>query len=380
MDSAASQELKKHAAAEGLLQLVEGDIQNYESLVSAMRGCRACVSCSPQQRTTQLLDLVYKFWDPTLEYLGAWGPSKPEDDDYDLEDMTWLDPASTGSHPFNWALLAACNLRDAAAETGCPHIIRLSEAHVGASAWDPRIIARNARLSMQVKWQSEADRVLRQCSQQGVMYTIIRAPTLHEDVSRPPEKGLCIESEGDGGGRCGGWGVEMNVVDLAGLLAACAVEGRGLNQVLYCRYAEGSGAEDWSAALDATGYKSTPFLATSSLPSGSDAEGREGEDGGSVDGGKEPGTSMEEGGYIDPGDPIPAHTTAVLSAPLVLAGVVYAVAVQRGLAFWPPKERTLFDIAEVMPFLGLTLFFVNTLRASVMDKRPKVSYFRDWFK
>jgi hypothetical protein len=65
---------------------------------------------------------------------------------------------------------------------------------------------------------------------------------------------------------------------------------------------------------------------------------------------------------------------------LVVAGVVYAVAVQRGLAFFPPKERTLFDIAEVMPFLGLTLFFVNTVRASVMDKRPKVSYFRDWFK
>jgi hypothetical protein len=40
--------------------------------------------------------------------------------------MTWLDPASGREHAYNWALLAASNIRDAAIETGCPHAIRLS--------------------------------------------------------------------------------------------------------------------------------------------------------------------------------------------------------------------------------------------------------------
>ena len=28
------------------------------------------------QRPTEVKDVVYKIWDPTLEFLGAWGPSK----------------------------------------------------------------------------------------------------------------------------------------------------------------------------------------------------------------------------------------------------------------------------------------------------------------
>jgi len=53
-------------------------------------------------------------------------PSKPADDDYGLDDLGWLDPASGRTHPYNWALLAACNLRDAAAVVACPHVLRLS--------------------------------------------------------------------------------------------------------------------------------------------------------------------------------------------------------------------------------------------------------------
>jgi hypothetical protein len=107
--------------------------ENYSSLVSGMEGCRACVECSHAKRTTQLKDVFYKIWDPDLVLLGAWGPSKSADEDYDMEDMRWLDPASSPDHPFNWAVLAACNLRDAAIETGCPHLVRLSEAQVSPS-------------------------------------------------------------------------------------------------------------------------------------------------------------------------------------------------------------------------------------------------------
>jgi len=37
-----------------------------------------------------------------------------QDSDYGLEDMTWLDPAASIAHPFNWALIAACNMRSQA--------------------------------------------------------------------------------------------------------------------------------------------------------------------------------------------------------------------------------------------------------------------------
>ena len=69
-----------------LIETVQGDACDYTSLEAAMVGCRACVACAYQPRRTQALDVLYKIWDPGLEFLGAWGPSKPADDDYDLEE------------------------------------------------------------------------------------------------------------------------------------------------------------------------------------------------------------------------------------------------------------------------------------------------------
>lgn len=66
-------DLRKRAETEPLLQVMEGDVCDYDSLVQAMRGCRASISSPNLQRSTQLIDVFYKIWDPDLEFLGAWG-------------------------------------------------------------------------------------------------------------------------------------------------------------------------------------------------------------------------------------------------------------------------------------------------------------------
>jgi hypothetical protein len=64
--------------------------------------------------------------------------------------------------------------------------------------------------------------------------------------------------------------------------------------------------------------------------------------------GQEGGAGEEvEGGLVEV--EVPAYTTAVLSVPVVAAGLVYAAIVQRGLTSFPPTERQFFNFAETLP-------------------------------
>ena len=89
----------------GTLNLVEGDVTKFSTLLGAMEGCGACISCHGDRRfTNPVKDLMFKIWDPTNEFLGAWGPSKP--DPFPIEwggDFSWLDPAADPAHPWNTA-------------------------------------------------------------------------------------------------------------------------------------------------------------------------------------------------------------------------------------------------------------------------------------
>lgn len=91
-------------------ELVEGDVTQLPSVVDAMQGCEACISCHGAVRfTNPIKDLMFKIWDPTNEFLGAWGPSKP--DPFPVEwggDFSWLDPAVDPAHPWNTAYYGVC--------------------------------------------------------------------------------------------------------------------------------------------------------------------------------------------------------------------------------------------------------------------------------
>ena len=342
-----------------LIETVQGDACDYTSLEAAMVGCRACVACAYQPRRTQPLDVLYKIWDPGLEFLGAWGPSKPADDDYDLEDMTWLDPASTSSHPFNWALLTACNIRDAAAATGCPHVLRLSEITVRDSAWDARIIARNAAFSMHVKWQAEADRILSQSVRHGVKFTVVRVPPLLVDGECPQGSHPYVDAVETG---AGGWrgGSEIGLGDVAELLAICATERRGVDAVLSCGYAKdcdaaGAGG-DWASVLASAGFMPAP-------PQSLVQDGQGG----------------EEGSPDNESRASPMYTTAVLCVPAVMATAVLGLAVAGGWASFPPREGDLFRLATMNLYFSLALFSANVVRGAVMDRRPARPVLH-WFK
>jgi hypothetical protein len=355
---------------EPLLQVVQGNACHYDSLVQAMNGCRACVSCASEPRPTQILDMLYKIWDPTLAMLGAWGPSQPPGEDYDLEDMTWLDPASTVRHPYNWAYLGACNLRDAAVETGCPHVLRLSEACVGASAWDPRTMARNARLSMQIKWQERADSILRESVRWGVRYTVIRAPAIVEEVPSS-EAQFCIEDDqGSGAVSTGGWDQLMASSHVASLMAVCAAEGGALDSTLYCSYSPGGSGASTSASSSCASSWGTA-LATAGLTAAGPLPDLPGRDPAEEGGG--------EGGEGAGREAMPMYTSAVLSVPVLAAAAAYAVAVAEGVVVFPPREAQLFAFASVLPGTGLAFYTANAIRGAVMDKRPARPVL-PWFK
>jgi hypothetical protein len=66
-------ELEQRAQTEPLLQVVSGDVYDFDALTEAMRGCRAAISSASTPRITHPMDALYKVWDPNLEFLGAWG-------------------------------------------------------------------------------------------------------------------------------------------------------------------------------------------------------------------------------------------------------------------------------------------------------------------
>ena len=106
----------KDVSADGAFELIEGDVTNFASVLDAMQGCHACVSCHGARRfTNPVKDLLFKIWDPTNEFLGAWGPSKP--DPFPKEwggDFSWLDPAVDPAHPWNTAYYGVRGRRPAA--------------------------------------------------------------------------------------------------------------------------------------------------------------------------------------------------------------------------------------------------------------------------
>ncbi len=103
--------LANRAEGGGTLYLVEGDVTKFPTVLSAMEGCGACISCHGDRRfTNPVKDLMFKIWDPTNEFLGAWGPSKP--DPFPIEwggDFSWLDPAADPAHPWNTAFYGVRN-------------------------------------------------------------------------------------------------------------------------------------------------------------------------------------------------------------------------------------------------------------------------------
>jgi hypothetical protein len=70
---------------------LQGDVCQFGELVGAMAGCSACVSCQWTERPSSLKDVAFKLWDPSNEFLGAWGPTKPDPLPEEWgEDYSWL--------------------------------------------------------------------------------------------------------------------------------------------------------------------------------------------------------------------------------------------------------------------------------------------------
>lgn len=93
------EDLRQLAGADQRLSVVQGDVCKVEELVEGMNDCRACIrsasiyaatallhadaalisgSFDTARRPTQIKDIFFKIWDPTSEFLGAWGPSQPD--------------------------------------------------------------------------------------------------------------------------------------------------------------------------------------------------------------------------------------------------------------------------------------------------------------
>jgi hypothetical protein len=57
----------------GDLEVVEGDVAKFATVLDAMQGCAACVACYGSVRETNILkDSAYKIWDPTNQFLGTF--------------------------------------------------------------------------------------------------------------------------------------------------------------------------------------------------------------------------------------------------------------------------------------------------------------------
>ena len=134
---------------------------------------------------------------------------------------------------------------------------------------------------------------------------------------------------------------------------------------------QSSGAAEWGETLDNAAYSAaTPSLASlTPRPRSADEPARDSRENGEeqTQGGEQEGSEEGEGGEGKEGgegggggrEVIPAHTTAVLSVPVVVAAVVYAVAVAWGVAVFPPKENTLMAFAKTMP---VCVVFVGGVR------------------
>ncbi|KAJ1490195.1 hypothetical protein T484DRAFT_3367646 [Baffinella frigidus] len=157
--------LSKLPHAEALLEIVSGDVCQFNATVAAMAGCGACVSCQWTERPSSPKDIVFKMWDPSNEFLGAWGPTKPDPIPEEWgEDYSWLDPGTDARHPYNTVFAAACNLVDAARATGCARLVRAASPLAPLLAVSPQVVAHNAKWSMSVKWHKKGELVLEEAA------------------------------------------------------------------------------------------------------------------------------------------------------------------------------------------------------------------------
>jgi len=185
----------------------------------------------------------------------------------------------------------------------------------------------------------------------------------------PPACELSVVDEEGAQGRH--WDMQVGVSAVGQVLAACAADGRALDQVFYCSHEAAAVSEasaetlPCSAVLDASGYTWTPALASLPPRDASTAEAAGRGDGGDEGEGLEV-QEVEEW----PEERAAAHTTAVLTVPALVGAVAYAGAVWRGLAVFPPPARSFYSFAELLPPTGIALYVANNIRASIMDKRP----------
>jgi nucleoside-diphosphate-sugar epimerase len=165
-----------------------------------MQGCQACISChGSSRRTRPLLDLLYKLWDPSNEFLGAWGPSKPDPVPAHWgADFSWLDPAADPAHPWNTNYLGMLHLAEAAAAAGTVRrFVRVTGLSVSLGALHPVSLSLNLALSMAAKWHEEGERLLRLAARQGRFeYVIVRPGGLVDDCGPPVGSHLALAAEG----------------------------------------------------------------------------------------------------------------------------------------------------------------------------------------
>ena len=187
------------------------------------------------------------------------------------------------------------------------------------------------------------------------------------------------------------WNMQVDATSVGEVLAACAGEGRALDQVMYCwhqppapwdasgeplacsgvldgrclhaspvplspvspfRYAPFTplsffGGVGWVGGLATwmvcfvSGYSVTRTLPTlAALDASRQADARQAE------GSPVEATSSGAASAVEGAAP---HTTAVLTVPALVMAAAYAAAVWRGLATFPPPARSLYSFAELLP-------------------------------